>query len=337
MKIIFLFVFACFTFHNTYAQSGGYANYRFLDLPYSARNMGMANVNIATRDADVQTVALNPSSLNSQMHNIGGATFTSYFAGIKYGQVVYAHSKGKHTIAAGIQYLNYGKFVETDAGGNTIGNFGGRDMSVNLSYAQQLDSSWSVGLTTKLLSSALERYTSFAAAIDAGVTYRSKDKLFGAALVVKNLGKTLNNFTSVKDKLPTQVAIGLNVKPQYLPLTFHFLIHDLQRFDLSYKDTRPLPTNNSLTGDTIIYKKNIGDKITRHLTLGAELNLGKSLTVRLGYDFLKRKDMVFENRKSTVGFSWGIGINLKKFSLQLGRANYYLKSSPTTFSINYQF
>jgi hypothetical protein len=89
----------------------------------------------------------------------------------------------------------------------------------------------------------------------------------------------------------------------------------LQQWDISYLD----PTYNvkvDASGIESPQKKTFTDKLFRHVAIGAELLLGKSVKVRGGYNHLVRREMRIENGNSgTSGYSVGTSIRIKEFRL----------------------
>ena len=71
----------------------------------------------------------------------------------------------------------------------------------------------------------------------------------------------------------------------------------------------------------------------RHFILGVEFVPAQSFSFRVGYNYQRRKDLQIPTRISTVGFSWGFGIQLKTFELSFGRATYHLAGASNQFSL----
>ena len=62
------------------------------------------------------------------------------------------------TFSAGIRYLDYGTFLETDEGGNELGSFTAAEYAFVLGWGKQIDSSFSVGANLKPIYSKLYIY-----------------------------------------------------------------------------------------------------------------------------------------------------------------------------------
>jgi hypothetical protein len=197
-----------------------------------------------------------------------------------------------------------------------------------------MDSLFTVGAQVKSIFSHFAEYNSFGLALDLGAHYRSLDKYTQLSIVVRNFGRQLVTYTpDTRESLPLEVQLGFVKSFEHLPLKISVVAHNLQQPDLTYRDPSiPILTNDPLTGDTIIQRKEIGDKIMRHLILGAELNLTKNIAFRIGYNYMRRQEMKVDTRIGTVGISWGIGLNLRKFRIDYGRSAYHLAGSPNNLS-----
>ncbi|HMT30061.1 MAG TPA: penicillin-binding protein, partial [Bacteroidia bacterium] len=122
-QVIFLLLFV-FTVFTSHAQIGGNNTYEFLNLSSSARLAAMGGKLVPVKDNDLNLVFANPALLNSEMSKQLTFSGVGYFADIKYGYVAYASDyKNLGSFAAGMHYVNYGDFTETDETGQVIGEF----------------------------------------------------------------------------------------------------------------------------------------------------------------------------------------------------------------------
>ena len=172
-------------------------------------------------------------------------------------------------------------------------------------------------------------------AVDFGASYKSPDQLFTAGLVVKNLGGQLTTYNeNNRENLPAELQIGLSKELKHVPLKFSFIAHNLQQPDLTWDDPlRPEESIDPLTGDTIINKIGVANKIMRHAIFGAEFNITKALSLQIGYNYQRRQEMKVDTRLGTVGISWGVGVKIYKFSIAYSRSAYHLAGSPNQFTL----
>ncbi len=327
------------SFANSFCQVGGKA-FQFLDMTNSARVAALGGKAVAIYDNDLNIAYYNPSVLSEDMSNHLVLNYVNYFAGINYGYASYARSIDRiGNFAAGIHYLNYGSFIGADENGLKTTSFHAAEYAFNLIYSRQIDSLIHFGINLKPVYSNLETYSSFAIAIDAGITYHNPDKLYTASLVIRNLGTQITTYYPNGDyeSLPLDIAIGISQGLKHAPFKFYIIADHLEKFDLTYT-TRQEEQNrlDAFTGDE--NKENkfdvTMDKVMRHFTFGTELSITKNLMLRFGYNYRRRQEMKVTSKPATVGFSWGLGIKISKFHINYGRSAYHLAGSPNYFSLS---
>jgi len=71
----------------------------------------------------------------------------------------------------------------------------------------------------------------------------------------------------------------------------------------------------------------------RHIILGVELIPHKNFYLSAGYNYQRRRELEIESKVSTVGFSWGFGINTSFLNIEFGRATYHLAGSSNSVSL----
>lgn len=329
----------CFLALSSHAQIGGNTAYKFLNLPFSARAASLGGTAISIAEDDINLAIMNPSLLSPVMHNHIGMSYVNYFTDVNYGYATYArHFAKTGTFSAGAQFVNYGKFLQTDNTGVVMGEFTAKDQAFNIGYGRQLDSLFSVGASMKFVYSALETYYSSGMAFDAGITYNKRSRFFSAALVVKNFGgfQIKKYREGNKEPFPYEIQFAISKKPKHMPFRFTFTGQHLQKWDLTYEDpNNPTPTVDPLTNEPIKQNKTkiFGDKLMRHVLVGGELLLTKNFNIRIGYNYMRRKDLAVDTRKGTVGFNWGFGFKIYKFHLSYGRAAYHLAGPSNHFTL----
>ena len=329
-----LFLVSTFSLH---AQIGGQNVYSFINLPNSARVQALGGSAIAFRDDDVNMAYQNPGLINSSMANRLSLTYVNYFSDINFGNVAYAMNiKKAGTLALSMQYINYGNFERADYTGLVTGEFTAGEYCFNAGFGRKIDSLFSVGVNLKGIYSGLESYSSFGMAVDLGVSYMSPDKLFEASALIKNFGYQFKTYVdNNRETLPMEMQIGMSKRLKHVPMRFSFVAHNLQQPIMTYNDPlKPEESIDPLTGDTVINKVGVGNKILRHAILGAEFNITKALAFRIGYNYQRRQEMKVESRLGTVGLSWGLGVKVYKFSISYARSAYHLAGSPNQISLS---
>jgi hypothetical protein len=313
-----------------FSQTGGNHVYDFLNLTHSSLVTSLGGTNVSLVTSDLNLAYHNPALLNSDMDKSLSVNYVNYFAGINYGMSMYSRSYPTiGNFAAGITYLNYGTFKETDESGNVTGTFTAAEYALSLIYSRTIDSLFSFGVNLKPVLSNLERYTSFGIALDAGAAYHSRNNLFSAGLAIKNIGVQVTTYAGEpREKLPFEIQAGVSQKLSHAPFRFSLTFRHLEKLDLTY-NYNSSPNNTS----TQVSASSFGENLLRHMILGAELMPHKNFYFSAGYNYQRRRELQIESKVSTVGFSWGFGINTSFLSIGFARATYHLAGSSNNISL----
>jgi hypothetical protein len=320
-----LFILFLFTGTRLLSQTGGDNVYEFLNLTHSGLVASLGGSNVSLRTPDLNIAYHNPALLSAEMDKNLTLSYVNYFAGINYGMSMYARSIPQAgNFAAGITYLNYGSFKETDESGNITGSFNAAEYAMSLIWSRSVDSVFSLGVNLKPVLSNLERYTSFGIAIDAGASYQSRNKLFSAGIVLKNIGLQITTYTGeTREKLPFEIQAGVTQRLAHAPFRFSLTLRHLEKYDL----TNTYDENIDPSGTTASSASGFGENILRHMVIGTEVIPHKNFYFSVGYNYQRRREMQIESKVSSVGFSWGFGINTSYLSLGFGRASYHLAAA----------
>lgn len=335
IKHILLYLLLLFTV-KSYSQISSSAAYQFLNLSYTSRISALGGKLATLDESDISTVYANPALLDSSLNNHLAISYTKYFAGINYGAFSYGHFFNKvGTFAIGAQTVNYGSFIDADEVGTIQGSFTANDLAFQLSYSRAIDSTLTVGISAKTVFSYLERYKSYGIAFDIGGKYLSKSNLFSAGLVFRNIGHMVKAYTpNNMEPMPFEIVAGISQKLAHAPFRFIVTFHQLQNFDIYYDNSQQ---NQDEVLDDTSTKTGIAEKIGRevlsHTIIGAEFVPVKNFYLRFGYNYQRRNELKVNQKVSTVGFSWGIGIRISKFNINYSRATYHLAGPSNNFSI----
>lgn len=333
--IFFMVSLLSFSLDKITAQVGGNSTYDFLELPVSARTTALGGKLNALRDEDLSLAANNPSLLTPEMDNHLFLNYVDYIADINYGYASYSRNKkGIGSFAAGIQYINYGRFTGADENGLKTGNFYAAEYALNLIYSRPLgkDSSFYAGVNIKPLYSSLDNYSSLGIATDWGVTYH-RNPYFTASVVFKNLGTQIKPYYNhYYEPLPFEIQAGISQKLEHAPFRFSFVFQHLEKPDMTYTATDSSSSESSGSGQKGVLNK-LADKCMRHLIIGVEFTPFNNFFLRAGYNYQRRKEMQVEQRIGMVGFSWGIGLKISKFHIDYGHSAYHLGAVVNQFSV----
>jgi len=320
------------------AQLGGQDTYRFLNLSNSTRIASLGGSGLAIKDNDISLALFNPSLINPGMSNHLSLSFIDYFAGINYGYATYAKTYENYgSFAGSIQYINYGSFIEADETGEKLGTFSAGEFAFVVGWGRQLDSAFSIGANLKNIYSSLYTYNSYGLAVDVSGTYHNAQNDFTASLIFKNIGRQISYYRpGERETLPFEIQLSISKKLENAPLRFIVVADNLQQYDLTYEEPfASKPSTDPLTGEPIEESKvkEHLDKFFRHIVAGVEFTPTQNIALSLGYNYRKSQEMRLSTRTATVGFSWGIHINVSRFRFGYARSAFHLAGSPNHITI----
>jgi hypothetical protein len=337
IKLIFVTLFFPLI---SFSQSGGSGVYSFLNLTNSARLASIGGYNISIFNDDLNFAAQNPALLNPLNNNKLALNYIDYFSGINFGYTAYARDYGKYgTFAGGIHYLNYGKFIAADETGIIAGEFKASEYAINMIWAKNIYKNIRAGIDFKPIFSQLESYNSFGIAIDIGISRVIAEDEFTISLVAKNIGFQVKPYYQGHfEKLPFDLQAGVSKKLAHAPFRVSLTAQKLNKWNLLY-DKEEMITSISFANDTEETKGellfNFLDNSFRHLIIGIDILLLKSFYASVGYNHQRRQEMKIVDKSGLSGFSWGFGIQLKKFGINYARSSYHLAGGSNHFSLQF--
>ena len=316
-----------------FAQLGGRFVYSFLNAAPNARGIAYGGSTLATRANDLNVAFQNPALLLPSMHGQATVNYIRFPAGISAGSAAYAtQTKKAGTWLFGMQYFNYGTFKMADETGQVTGTFHAADYNFQAGTNRQFKRLY-VGANMKFIYSTIERYNSFGIAADVGSTYQKSDtSRFVATLLIRNAGVQLKAYNNVREPLPFQIQLGVSKQLAHMPFRYFLLLNNLQRYDITYINYNAAGLQTDLTtGEPIVKKPGIPEKLMRHVVLGGEFLFSKNFNLRLGYNYQHRREMVLDKKGGLAGFSWGVGIKVSKLQFSYGGATY----TPGVYNSNF--
>jgi len=317
-------------FSTVFSQTGGDNVYEFLNLTHSAYISSIGGTNVSVVNNDLNLSYHNPGLLNSTMDKAIALNYVNYFAGINYGMAMYSRSfQGIGNFGTGITYLNYGSFTEADESGIITGTFSASEYAFSLMYSREIDTLFSIGANLKPVLSHLEKYTSFGLAMDLGASFHSRNNLFSAGLVLKNIGMQITSYAGEeKQDLPFEIQGGVSQRLAHAPFRFSLTLRHLEKFDLTHQYITPPATTETSGSDS-----DFGENLLRHSILGIELIPHKNFYISGGYNYQRRSELKVDQKVSTVGLSWGFGIKTSFIDVEFGRATYHLAGYSNNISL----
>lgn len=315
-NIVFIIfsLFACVCFD--VAGQTKYSVYDFLTVPTSSHVFGLGGTNISLIDDDVTLVQSNPALLGpeidrqcavSYMHYLGSANF----AGIRFGMA--AGERGAW--AFGIRYLNYGEQTAYLPDGSMAGSFTASDIVAEGSYSHDFTDRLRGGINIKLIYSGYEKYDAFALASDLGLNYYDDETDLSLSVVLSNMGGQLKRFEESYDHLPFDISLGLMKGIGESPFSFGITANNLTKWQLPYYSHTEGDDNESLK-----LKSNFAGNLFRHLIFCVQYQPSDRFYVDLGYNYKMRTDMSAYRRNFLSGFSAGLGLKVRTFSIGVSYA-----------------
>lgn len=299
----FALLFAVFAITATAQESQ--TEYNFLRLPVSAHAAALGGENITIIEDDPALMFSNPALAASVNDKTIGLSYMNYMDGVNYMSASFNKIlKEKATLAGGIQYVNYGKMKQTDENNVQSGEFSASDIAIDAIFSYQLSERIVGGITAKFIMSYIGSYSSMAVGIDLGVNYYDPDREWSISAVAKNLGGEVKAYDEEFGKMPLDIQVGVSKTFAALPVRLSATLVDLTHYNYSFKN---------------------------HINLGADVLLSQSLWIGAGYNFRRVEEMKISDGESEsshgAGLSFGAGLNLERFKLNVAYGKYHVSSS----------
>jgi hypothetical protein len=314
--------------------------YRALTDANSARVVALGGLPLPMHDGDLQTAVFNPSSISPEMNNQIAMSYVGDFnVGTHFGTVQYSHTFDKvGSFAASVQYYNYGNMeYASESGYVDGGTFNVSDYAVTLGWGRELTDKWSIGANLKYAGVQYESGRAGALGVDVAATYWSYHN-WAFTLAARNIGRQIfSKELNVGDKwLPFSLDFMVSKQLDHLPLTIIMGYKDIQHWNKIYSD----PLDLAGYYDPITGEYNEHGKVAKfftnlacHLVVGGELAIGKSLFLRMSYNYETVRNMGVPEKRSLVGFSAGFGVRIKAFEIDYARSRNNIVGSPNFLTI----
>lgn len=289
--------------------------YNFLRLPISAHAAALGGDNITIIEDDPSLMFSNPALAASVSDMTVGLSYMNYMKGANYMGASFTKAMSdKATLAGGIQYMNYGKMKEVDENNVQLGEFNASEIAVEAIFSYELAKNLVGGITGKFITSYIGSYNSIAVGVDLGLNWYDPEHEWSVSAVAKNLGGQVKAYDDNFGKMPFDLQLGVSKTFAALPVRVSATLVDLTHFNYRF---------------------------INHLNLGAEVLLSESLWIGGGYNFRRANDMKIgvgdDESSHGSGFSFGGGINLERFKLNLSYGKYHAASSSIMVNLAYVF
>lgn len=286
-------------------------DYNFLRLPVSAHAAGLGGDNVSLITDDASLMFANPALLASVSDKTINLNFMTYMQGSVTGSASFTKVMSQRsTIGFGAQFIDYGSMKETTADNIELGTFSANDVSLSAAFAYNLTDRLVGGVTAKGIYSHIGGYNSFAMGVDLGLNYFNGENDLSASLVARNLGGQLKAYDDTYEKIPFNMSLGITKRLKGAPF-------------------RPSVTFVDITDWTY-------DKLIEHFIVGTDVLLGNSFYLCAAYNFKRAAEMeLVDGSNHGAGWSFGAGLELKRFKMQMAYAKYHISSSSFLINLSY--
>lgn len=287
--------------------------YNFLRLPVSAHAAALGGDNISIIEDDESMIFNNPALLSSVSDKTINLNYMNYMSGANTASASFNRIiKERASVAASAQFVDYGKMKETDENNIQTGEFSAKDISIAGYFSYMLTDRLAGGITAKFITSYIGDYNSIAMGVDLGLNYYDPEKEWSVSLVAKNLGGQMKAYDDKYDRMPIDIQLGASKRFAHMPFRISATLVDLNHLDY---------------------------KFINHLVAGVDIIISPTIWVGAGYNFRRANEMKITETDGEsshgAGLSFGAGINLERFKLNLAYGKYHVSSSSILINLAY--
>ena len=287
--------------------------YNFLRLPVSAHAAALGGDNITIDDDDPTMVFHNPALVSNVSDCSLNLNYMTYMEGVKVASASFVKAlRQRATWAVEAQYVDYGSMKQTTAENEVIGKVSAKDIAVGGTFTYALSNKIAGGVTAKFVSSSLAGFNSIGMAVDLGLNYLNPELGLSVSAVARNLGGQLKAYEDDFEKLPFDLQLGVSKRLGESPLRFSVTMTRLHDWD---------------------------DKFVNHLVFGAEAFLADNIWIGGGLNPRRSDEMKISDGETEsshgAGLSFGGGLQLERFKLQLAYGKYHVSASSLIINITY--
>lgn len=287
--------------------------YNFLRLPVSAHAAALGGDNITIIDDDQMLIFSNPALLASVSDKTISLSYMNYMAGTSMAGAAFNRVvKEKASWAASAQYISYGTMKQTGTDGTQLGEFSAKDIAVAGYFSYMLSERIVGGITAKFVTSYIGNYSSIGMGVDLGLNYYDPDHDWSVSLVGKNLGGQLKAYDDEYDPMPIDIQLGVSKRFAHTPFRVSATLVDLNHWNY---------------------------KFTNHLVVGIDAALSESIWLGAGYNFRRANEMNIDDADGGgthgAGLSFGAGLNLQRFKLNIAYGKYHVSSTSLMLNVGY--
>ena len=314
-----------FTAEQANAQNSDREVFRFLDLPTSARLSSLGGNHAALFGGDVSEFQVNPAYLSTSSNNDLSLSYINFLTDVNFAFANWSHQLNDiGMLGVAVRYLSLGDFQRTNELGDILGDFNANELAFTVGLGRSLGERIHYGANIDFIYSSLDTFNSTALAFTAGGIFITEAGNTSFGLTFKNAGFQISEFNSKNEDLPFDILLGVSHDLQHTPLRFSFTLQKLDEWDLEVPDD---------DGNDPDFLKNA----VRHAIIGAELLLSENIHLRIGYNQFMHDNLSTSDRLDTAGMNFGLGINIKEFTFDIGRSSFSEIGGSTQISLKTTF
>lgn len=318
-KLAFSILLALFATEMSAQESQ--TGYNFLRLPMGAHAAALGGDNITLIEDDEALIFHNPALLSSVSDKTINLNYMNYMSGVNIASVSFNRIvKEKASWAVSAESVDYGKMKQTDENNIQMGEFSAKDIALTGYFSYMLGERIAGGIAAKFITSYIGDYNSIAVGVDLGLNYYDPEREWSVSAVAKNLGGQLKAYDEEYEKMPIDLQVGVSKRFVNTPFRVSATLVNLNHWDSGLKN---------------------------HAVIGADLLLSESIWVGAGYNFRRADEMKIVNSDDAdnsdnsgsshgAGWSFGGGINLERFHLNIAYGKYHVSSSSLLLNVGYR-
>ncbi|MEX2116246.1 MAG: type IX secretion system protein PorQ [Bacteroidota bacterium] len=274
------------------------STFDFLRLDMNARAAAL-NGSFVSMTNDPNLLYYNPAGLATLEHPSASASFLKHLLDVNAGSLTYGQEfPDLGTFAAGIIFVDYGSFQQTDESMNALGTFSAREIALSMGWGTALEENMYIGASIEFISSSIAGFSANAAAIGAGILYQIPSEMITIGASLLHAGTQIGTYAGIRESLPLELTLGITKKPEHLPAYLNLNFHKLTDRADSFLDR-------------------FGS-----FSIGVEFLMSESTRLRAGYDNEKKRELKLGTGSGLAGFSFGGGILVKEYQIDYSFNSY---------------
>lgn len=309
MRVLIALLVIFLTTENTAGQSNSSSIYRFLEVIPTARISALGGNHVGYLHGDYSEMHLNPAYLGLVDGMSASGSYINFLGEANMGFSSLKLDKSDWgSLSFGIRYVSYGEFDFLDTEGNTYGSFRASDLALSGAYSRQVISNLTAGAELSLVHSTYADVRSSGISVAGGLLYRLPEENFSAGLSIRNLGSQISAYGNTREPLPLNISAGFSKRPESFPFLITLTLNELNDWN------RELYLDESTPS--------FFENVIRHSIIGGEVDLGESVTIRLGYDHYLHEMTKSDSNFDLAGMAFGVGINIGDLTFDISRNSY---------------